>query len=65
MELGLTEFVTKIILYIDKQRSFGTIKEARCSSLNNLRRDSIKMNAACSVRQVNNSSIKMVSALKG
>ena len=61
MELGLAEFITKIILHTEKQRSFGTTKKAGCSSLNNLWRDNIKKDMVCSMRQVNNISIKMVS----
>ena len=51
MEFGLTEFIAKILLYTEKkQMSFGTIRKTRCSRINNLCRDSIKMDMVCSVR---------------
>ena len=65
MELGLTKFITKIFLYTEEQKSFGTIRKARYSSLNNLWPDSIKINIACSVRHIDNFSIKMTFATKG
>ena len=41
MELNLTEFIMKLILCTAKQKRIGTISEARCSSLNNLYKESI------------------------
>ena len=43
-----------IILYTIKQKSSGTIRKARCLSLNNLWRVSIKMGMVSPVRQVDN-----------